>query len=158
MGLDAVVHCDCFERGRLRTPPRPEWGVRVDEECGRSPTTSHLDEQMAFDAWNSTACEHEDGLLLHHRLGNIALIALLRMLLNPHADRLPVIVKKIIYSGTHAGDFLSLEAVEQLALEIEFLAGVHDEDRRNEKFIRHFERQLRELVDCSRKVGKPIVF
>ena len=25
MGLDASVYCDCFERGRLRTPPRPEW-------------------------------------------------------------------------------------------------------------------------------------
>ena len=159
MGLDAVVYCDCFERGRLRTPPRPEWGVHVDTEGGRSPATQDLDEQIAFDAWNSRdACAHEDGVLLHHRLGNITLIGLFRRLLSGQADRLPVIVTKIIYSGTHAGDSLSLEAVEQLGTEVEALAQIHDKDRENDRFLRDFEQQLRELVDCSREVGKPIVF
>ena len=159
MGLDASVYCDCFERGRLRTPPRPEWGVHVDEEGGRSPTTKDLDEQIAFDAWNyRDACEHENGVLLHQRLGNISLIGLFRQLLNAHVDRLPVIVKKIIYSGSHAGDSLSLEIVEQLGAEIEALGQIHERDRKNEQFLRDFEQQLRELVECSRKVGKPIVF
>jgi hypothetical protein len=159
MGLDAFVYCDCFERGRLRTPPRPEWGVYVGEEGGRSPTTQDLDEQIAFDVWNSRdACEHENGVLLHHRLGNIALIGLFRYLLNAQVDRLPVIVKKIIYSGSHCGDSLSLEMVEQLRAEVEALAQVHDKDRKNEQFLRNFEQQLRELVEFSRTVGKPIVF
>jgi hypothetical protein len=62
MGLDAVVYCDCLERGRLRTASRPEWGVHVDEEGGRSPASQDLDEQIAFDTWNHRdACEHEDG-------------------------------------------------------------------------------------------------
>ena len=159
MGLDAVVYCDCFERGRLRTPPRPEWGVHVDADGGRSPTTQDLDEQIAFDVWDSRdACEHEGGFLLHHRLGNIALIGFFRQLLDGQVDRLPVIVTKIIHSGSHAGDSLSLEAVEQLEAELEALAQIHDNDRTNEQFLRHFEQQLRELIQCSRKVGKPIVF
>src|SRR5947208_1538866 len=159
MGLDASVYCDCLERGRLRTPPQPGWGVHVDEQGGRSPTTKDLDEQIAFDTWNyRDACEHEDGILLHHRLGNIGLIGFFRQVLSPHVDRLPVIVKKIIYNGIHAGDSLSPEAVEQLVTEIETLAEIHDTDRKDEQFLRHFEQQLRELVECSRKVGKPIVF
>jgi hypothetical protein len=158
MGLDASVYCDCFERRRLRTQPRPEWGVDVDEEGGRSATSRDLDQQIAFDAWNHSACEHEDGVLLHHRIGNIALIGLFRQLLNPHVDRLPVIVRKIIYSGSHAGDSLSLETVAQLGAEVEALAQVHDKDRKNEQFLRDFEQQLRELVEYSGKVGKPIVF
>jgi hypothetical protein len=159
MGLDASVNCDCFERGRVRTRPRPEWGVYVDEEGGRSPTTRDLDEQIAFDRWNlREACQHEGGVLLHHRLGNVALIGLLRRLLNGRADRMPVIVKKVIYSGTHAGDSLSPQVVEQLGAELEILAQVHDENRENERFLRNFERQLHELVETSRTVRKPIVF
>jgi hypothetical protein len=159
MSLDASVYCDCFERGRLRSPPRLEWGVYVDEEGARSPATRDLDERVAFDSWNCRdACEHEDGVLLHHRLGNIALIGLFRKLLNAHVDRLPVIVKKIVYSGMHAGDSLSLEAVDQLGAELEELAQIHDKARQNEQFLRQFEQQLRELVECSRRVGKPIVF
>jgi hypothetical protein len=159
MGLDAKVYCDCLERGRLRTTPRPEWGVYVDETGARFPATDDLDQQIAFDTWNSEdACAHEDGVLLHHRLGNMGLIGLFRQQLNGYADRLPVIVHKIIYSGIHAGDWLSPDAVEQLAAELDFLAQVHDKDRKNEQFLRHFEYQLRELVASSRTVRKPIVF
>src|SRR5437763_826217 len=62
MGLDASVYCDCFERGRLRTQPRPEWGVHLDEDGGRAPATQDLEEQMAFDSWHlPETCEHEGG-------------------------------------------------------------------------------------------------
>ena len=119
MGLDACVYCDCFERGRLRTQPRPEWRVYVGKEGYRRAATDDLYEQMAFDAWDwRTACDHEDGVLLHHYLGNIALVGLFREILNPLADRLPVIVHQVIYSGTHCGDHLPLDAVEQLAPEV----------------------------------------
>jgi hypothetical protein len=159
MGLDATVYCDCFERDRLRTRPQPEWGVHVDETGARAAATNDLDQLIAFDAWNGRdACVHEDGVLLHHWLGNIALVGLFRQLLNGYADRLPMIVHKVIYSGIHAGDWLSPDAVEQLAAELDLLAQIHDEDEGNEQFLRHFERQLRELVVSSRTVRKPIVF
>ncbi len=159
MGLDAHVYCDCFERGRLRTPPRTAWDVYVDEHGGCAPRTKDTDEQIAFDRWrNSHACEHQDGWLLHHRLGNIALIGLFRQLLNPHADRLPVVVHKIIYSGTHCGDRLDTADVEKLSMELTALATIHAPRRKDEAFLRDFEQQLRELVAASRSVGKPIVF
>lgn len=158
MGLDAIVYCDCFERGRLRAVPRAEWGVHIYEDGGRYRSNNNIGENMAFIAWDLEACEHEQGILLHHRLGNIAMIGLLRQVLKPHADRLPVIVNKIIYNGVHAGDFLTLDFVEQLGTEVEFLGQIHNKNSDDEKLLRHFELQLRELVECARKVGKPIVF
>jgi hypothetical protein len=113
---------------------------------------------MDFYNWNCDACEHEDGVLLHHHLGNIGLIAFFRDVLTPHVDRLEMIVKKIIYNGMHAGDWLSLEDVDQLRSELEVLAQINGQDSEEEKFLRDFEQQLRELAECSRQVGKPIVF
>lgn len=158
MGLDAYVCCDCFERDTLRTAPRPEWGVHVDEYGGRSCTTENLDEQIEFDAWNFAACKHEWGRLLDHRIGNISLIGLFREMLAPVANRLPVICTKVIYSGSHGGDMLSLEDVARLRDEVKLLVELHVPNARNEAFLRGFETQLRELADCSLRVLKPIVF
>ena len=158
MGLDASVHCDCFERGLVRVPPQSSWKVYVDEEGGRAPGTDDVDEQIAFDAWNRWACEHEDGVVLHHRIGNIALVGLLRGLLRPVADRLPVVTGRIIHNGIHAGDSLSAADVERLGGEMAVLAEIHDPRPENEHFLRLFERQLRELVGCSLRLRKPIVF
>ena len=159
MGLDAHVYCDCFERGRLRTPPLAKWDVYLDEHGGCAPRTKEMDELIAFDTWRyQEACEHADGYLLHHRLGNIALIALFRELVNPHADRFPLIVHKIIYSGSHCGDCLDTTDVEKLDTELTALSKIHAPRKNDEQFLRDFEQQLRELVAASRSVGKPIVF
>jgi hypothetical protein len=158
VGLDAWVNCDCFERGRLRTPARPEWRVYVDDDGGRATANTDLDQQIAFDSWDREACEHESGQLLHHYVGNISLIGLFRQLLLPMVDRIPIITTKVIYSGTHCGDRLALDEVTRLAEEINVLSQVHGENLRDEQFLRHFEQQLRELVECSLRVRKPIVF
>jgi len=159
MGLDATVYCDCLERGRLRVPPRPEWNVYVGEEGARYPGVKAHNQQIAFDSWDlRVACEHECGVLLHHHLGNIALIALFRKILQPHADRLPVLTTKVIYSGTHCGDFLATTQVEELAVEVEILSRVLCAEPRDEQFLRDFEQQLRSLIECSRRVHKPIAF
>jgi hypothetical protein len=159
MGLDASVYCDCIERGHLRTPPRPEWDVHVGSHGGREARLTEPEQQLAFDNWDyAEACEHQGGILLHHRLGNISLIALFRQLLEPRADRVPVLWSKVIYSGTHCGDQLDRTDVDRLVGEIDVLAQVHDPGPENEKFLRAFEQQLRELTHCAMVLNKPIVF
>jgi hypothetical protein len=158
MSLDAVVYCDCFERNLCRTAPQPEWGVHVAEDGAREQTTKNLDEQIAFDIWNRDACEHENGVALHHRLGNAALIGLFRRLLSPRAGHLSIITSKVTYSGSHCGDCLCLADVQRLGDEVAVLAELHDADHSNEEFLRQFEQQLRELVECSLRLRKPIVF
>ena len=74
MGLDAFVYCNCFETGRLRKSPKPEWNVRVAKDGELECTPGPLEQVMAFDYWVSReACEHEDCMAVHKRIGNIAL-------------------------------------------------------------------------------------
>jgi hypothetical protein len=158
MGLDATVYCRCFEQGRLGNPPLPEWGVGVSEEGFRTPSTDDLELEAAFDAWNQHACEHEDGVAMHHWLGNIARIDHLRETLEAHASRLPVVTGKVISNGIHSGDWLSPADVDHLAQEVAVLAGLEFSDRRTEDVVRDFEVKLRELIACARRFSRPIVF
>src|ERR1700685_3015921 len=97
MGLDATVYCDCVERNRLRSKPLPDWKVYV-EECGaRSSKTGRIEEDLAFDQWNFSACEHESGILLHHRIGNIATVALLRCTLSEHSELFAFTLSQVVY-------------------------------------------------------------
>jgi hypothetical protein len=159
MGLDAGVYCDCFERGRLRSPPPHGCTLSVDESgfllCG----SDDLDTQTAFDQWLvDQACEHENGLLVQHRIGNIGLVANLRAALQTDPDRFPVLLSRVLYNGTHCGDFIPATEVSQLLPEVEALAGIHCADTQMEHFMREFEAQMQELVETSLAVGKPIVF
>jgi hypothetical protein len=160
MSLDATVYCDCFERGRLRTPPLPQWNLYVDEYGGRSRSslTGGLGDDLAFDRWNVTACEHEDGVLLHHYLGNIARVGLVREALSGHAESFPIILRKVVYNGVHGGDFLAVEQVESLRPELDALKRVRPDDQRQARCVRDFEAQLTELVGASLRLRKPISF
>ena len=123
------------------------------------PSGNHtLDESIAFDRWNRNACEHEKGILSDHRLGNISLIASLQSLLTPYAEHLTILLENVIYDGTHCGDFLPVSKVEVLKSELRRLSAIHFADPEDEMYMREFELQLRELVDCALRVSKPIVF
>jgi hypothetical protein len=158
MGLDALVYCDCFERKLLRVPPRFEWELYVGDDGGRETRSSDPAIQNAVWAWSQDACEHDGGILVHHYLGNVARIGFLREILGEFASRMPVISTKVIYSGTHGGDRITLQDVDILRGEIDTLSGIHDSDTENEQFIRRFEQQLRDLANASAMVQKPIVF
>jgi hypothetical protein len=65
---------------------------------------------------------------------------------------------KILCNGIHAGDRLDRVQVDVLAAELNTLHDIHLEDDRDEEFLRQFEQQLCELVECAQRVNKPIVF
>lgn len=159
MGIDAAVFCDCFERGKLRAEPPPEWKVYVDYDGGRACGSENIEILMSFDRWNhADACVHQHGILLHHRIGNIALVGAIRGHLQEHAAQLPLILEKVVYSGIHAGDLLALDEVRQLQSELDALHEVHSDGTEMEESLRDFEKKLRDLCECSLHVGKPIAF
>jgi hypothetical protein len=159
MGLDAVVYCDCYERGRLRTQPNSEWNVYVCCDGSRDSQAEDLETQMEFDQWSEhQACEHRGGILLHHRIGNIAAVGVIRGHLWQRASTFPLIIDKVIYSGMHTGDYLVLDDVRQLQSEVDALCDEHSDDEHLEAILRVFEHQMRELCDCALRVGKPIAF
>jgi hypothetical protein len=158
MGLDAVVYCDCFESGRLRVQPDPNWKVYVDSD-GKRTSDAKLQEAMAFDRWDDVnACEHESGIFLHCRIGNITKIAFLREELSRAADAFPIILSMVIYNGSHGGDHLTVDEVAELQNELEMLEIRHAENGLIEDYLRHFEEQLRVLINTSLKLNKPIAF
>ncbi|HTV48071.1 MAG TPA: hypothetical protein VMG59_06465 [Phycisphaerae bacterium] len=158
MGLDATVYCDCFEQGKLRTPPLPEWNMFVEEGGARSVRTGDLKKVLAFDQWNFNACEHERGILRHYRIGNIATVDLIRMTLTKRSELFPIILSKIVYNGIHCGDFINIDQITLLKPELQALSGFHSDDALAEGWIRQFETQLYELVEAAFRVKKPIVF
>jgi hypothetical protein len=59
MGLDAHVCCDCFERGRLRSPPPIGCNLSVCDDGSLVSGRDDLELQFAFDRWQQfNACEH----------------------------------------------------------------------------------------------------
>jgi len=159
MGLDACVYCDCYEKGKVRTPPQPEL-VYVDE-CGQVSLRWDVPgaNVKAFDAWVTTACEHDYSThLIHHRLGNIALVGFLRLEMSRTPDEFPILLSKVVYNGTHGGDHLDLSTVELLQSEMEALKSLHCDDPEKERYLRTFEHQMTELIQTSLTVRKPVAF
>jgi hypothetical protein len=159
MGLDAHVCCNCIEQGLLRSAPREEWGVFLEEDGSRNSRSEDLEVLIAFDRWNQTdACEHEDGIFTHHRIGNIAGVSTLRSALEKSGLPFPIMLKSVIYSGTHSGDWLTVEQAWLLKREVDQIALVNLADGDEEKYLRDFEINMRNLVECSIRLNKPIAF
>lgn len=158
MTLDASVYCDCFVRGRLRTPPPQPDLVYVEPSGSVETKAPEIGDQLKFDEWRHTACEHEDQLLLSHFLSNISLVALLRDELSYYAEAFPILLEKVVYNGTHCCDFLSLEDVSRLEGELDFLSSLPRQDREEDEFLQDFHRKMSELVRASLRIRNPIVF
>jgi hypothetical protein len=165
MGLDAVVYCNCVETGRLTVRhPYPEL-LYIDR--GGSPEIRSEDEekQDAHDRWLATSpCRHDQCILLHHYIGNIALVEHLRrivsqLLSDPEHQHL-VIWKRVIHNGVHSGDWLDSEQVVALRCEIQRLRSCDPAPLGVEEaaHLNRFLSQMEELVDASMSVGKPIAF
>src|ERR1700748_602424 len=161
MGLDACVFCDCYEKGRIRVPPPGGMGLRVDPDGSLFPFREDcsVDELIAWDTWRAqSACEHPKGQLLHHRLGNISLICSLRLELQREPSRFPILLGKVVYSGSHGGDYLPVELISGLRMEIEDLAHFKCGTQESDDLMSRFRAQMQELVTASQCIMKPIVF
>jgi hypothetical protein len=161
MGLDAFVYCDCYEKGRLREPPPSGVLLRVEPDgwLGPEHDDGTLESGLAWDRWREQrACEHVSGILLHHRLGNIALVGLLRAELRRETDHFPILTAKVIYSGSHTGDFLAVETIPALQRELELLREFQCTTRESADFMSEFREQMSELATVALSVGKPISF
>lgn len=106
----------------------------------------------------SRACKHENGVLLHHHLGNTATVGELRGELERSPESFPVILTKVIYNGVHAGDFLDASQIARLKTEIPALRELRGNTTEMEQLLRHFESQIVELVECAQRNSKPISF
>jgi hypothetical protein len=158
MGLDAFVFCDCYEKGRLkRKPPDPDLVYVLpngDLACRRK------DSKVLgrFDRWRENACEHEAGMVAGDWLGNESSIGSIRKELSRRPRDFPTLLKRVVYSGTHCGDHLTLKMVAKLQMELDRLKVHRSGNKELDLGIQKLRRQLQKLVHASLKIGKPIAF
>lgn len=157
MSLDAFVFCRCFEDG-IATAPPVGLNVRVAEDGSLECLGSQTENLRLFDEWQTRACAHPQGILLHHRLGNIGLIGFLRGVFKRFPSKFPVISSKILYDGIHSGDYLTVEDAMLIESELAELARLEMPDRRESDFVEVFRQQLVDLVEAALLVRKPIAF
>ena len=159
MGLDAVVYCDCFETGKLKEIPLFFDEIFVTADGSLDCKSEDMETILEFDQWClDRACNHENGVKIHHYIGNIALVSLLHREISREENKFDLILNKILYSGTHAGDYLEIKVVRQIQRELLHLSELVCSDKRSQDFVNYFCQQLNELVNESLKVNKPISF
>jgi hypothetical protein len=158
MGLDANVRCTCIQDGRAKPHPLPE--KLVIDETGE-PTlagNASIEEWTAHDRWYASSCEH-GGILLSERLGNVSAIAHLRELLHrlerDPEPRFPILLTKIVYSGTHSGDWIASSIAPVLLKEVD--AVVHSEHVLDASAKEFFD-SIKRLCEASIAAGNPINF
>ncbi len=166
MGLDAVVFCDCVEKGRLKTPhPFPGLLYIAVNGCPdvRSRDGAKIEQH---EAWMHSACAHEDMMIDGTHLGNISSIEFMWQMLHaaiPAPERdFPVLCRKVIYDGGHCGDHLTRASVLRLVEELKRLRKIDfsklDIKKADVKFIDEFQSELSRLVKTAIKIKKPIAF
>jgi hypothetical protein len=156
--LDAYVRCTCIKDGRAKPHPFPE-RLTFDEAGSPSLTGDPSeDEWDAHDNWFAESCEH-GGYLLALPLGNISRISHLRTFLRglqgKPGPRFPILLEKVIYNGTHTGDWLPREESPALLKEVETV--LHSRDILASSEMEFFE-NLKQLCEASIETGNPILF
>jgi len=166
MGLDAAVFCDCVEKGCLTVPhpyPRLLYIASNGSPEIRSKDPIKIDEH---DKWmNLPPCEHEDMMLDGCELGNAGSIAHLYKILSGALTKPKqthsVLLRKVLYDGTHCGDHLTIMDVRRLESELDRLEKMEPWTallREDAKQLASATGMLRRLVKTALAVNKPIAF
>ena len=165
MGLDACVYCDCVEKGRLRTPPPHANLLYIEEDGSPEVRSDDLELCIEFDEWrDNSPCPHDQLCIAAHRLGNMSGIGWIRSVIAQISAEpetaFPVLWTQVIYSGIHAGDFLTPEQAVRLGAELEQIERTDYTKYAAEQldYFKEFLQMLAELVKASKLVSKPIAF
>jgi len=104
------------------------------------------------------ACEHE-GYLVSEFLGNITRIKnvrdFLKGLQGEPGPKFPVLLKKVVYDGTHTGDWVPIKQSPALLKEVNLVLQSSDILTQGEK---EFFESMKRLCEASIQTGNPIVF
>jgi hypothetical protein len=155
MGLDAWVRCNCIKEGNAPPHPFPEFLAfdETGEPILRGDGDIDLKLWLKHDKWYRDSCPHS-GYLIEKRLGNITAIAYVRGFLeNNSSHGFKLLLERVVYSGSHSGDWVAASDVPQLLTEVRRLQGLTDDP-----IILQFTNDVVELAEASIATGNPIVF
>lgn len=162
MSLNAIVYCDCVERQRLKVPhPLPEL-LFIDDTGYPNIRSSNPRDEDLHDRWEAQSpCSHEHFRLVEHWLGNVESVGEIRQYLEQLTEgrsiEYPILASKVIYNGSHSGDFLAVDEVLRLGDEIVLLRKIEKPSADATQWD-DFLSKLEDLVGGSLSVRKPISF
>jgi hypothetical protein len=122
-----------------------------------SPVAHPESGEFTFGDDETTDRNHARTLAIRRRIGNIAFVAEIRhevTLAFGHGNSL--VSTKVVYSGSHAGDWIAYPEIGRLADEIEFLER-KTRGRRSES-LDEFISKMRELIAAAQREENAIVF
>ena len=158
MSLDASVRCTCIRDGRAKPHPLPDrfmWDESGAPSLSGDPTE---EEWELHDQWIQKSCEHE-GFLISEFLGNITraqhVREFLRGLQGKPGPTFPILLKQVVYDGTHTGDWIPVKDTPALLREVDLVLASSDILTQGEK---EFFDAMKRLCEASMKTGNPIVF
>jgi len=158
MSLDAYVRCTCIRDGKAKPHPFPDRLTLDEAEEPFLAGDPSDDEWTAHDRWFAESCEH-GGYVLCERLGNITLAAHLRDFLKGLEGRpgpkFRILLKKVLYNGTHSGDSIPVSVSVELEKEVDTVLHSSDILTDSEK---EFFASIKRLCRASIETGNPIVF
>jgi hypothetical protein len=159
MSLDAYVRCTCIRDRKVKKPhPLPD-RLMFDESGAPSLSGDPDDEEWAaHDRWVQESCEHQ-GFLVSEFLGNITRVKnvrdFLKGLQGEPGPKFSVLLKKVVYDGTHTGDWLPIKQTPALLKEVDLVLGSKDILTPGEK---EFFESMKRLCEASVATGNPIGF
>ena len=158
MGLDGYVRCTCIRDGKAKPHPFTDRLTLDEAEEPFLAGDPSDDEWTAHDRWFAESCEH-GGYVLCERLGNITLAAHLRDFLKGLEGRpgpkFQILLKKVLYNGTHSGDSIPVSVSVELEKEVDTVLHSSDILTDSEK---EFFASIKRLCRASIETGNPIVF
>src|SRR5260370_23188658 len=154
----AFVRSTCIREGNAKPHPSP---ARLTcDESGEPYLTGEPSEEEweAHDKWLADSCEHE-GFILSFFLGNITKVGNLRTFLRhlqgKPGPRFPILLEKVLYDGTHTGDWIPIKQSPALLKEVETVLHSRDILADSEK---EFFNNMKRLCEASIATGNPIMF
>jgi|SRR5579872_4258736 hypothetical protein len=159
MSLDGYVRCSCIREGKAKKPNPFADRFVWDESHGPSLSGEPDEEEWeALEAWVQESCEHE-GVLASEFLGNITRIQnvreFLRGLQGTPGPKFPILLKEVVYDGTHTGDWLPAKKTPALLKEVNLVLQSSDILTQGE---REFFEAMKRLCEASIATGNPIGF
>ena len=158
MSLDAFVRCNCVRDGKAK--PHPFADRLIFDERGEPSLSGDVSEEdwETHHRWLSESCDH-NGFMVGESLGNITLAKhlrdFLRGLQGEPAPRFPILLKKVVYDGTHTGDWIGSKDAARLLQEVDTV--LHSSDILSES-EKGFFASMKRLCEASIATGNPIGF
>ena len=104
---------------------------------------------------SSATSSSDDTAAIHKRLGNVSAIGWLAEEILPVVGEESILLRKVLYSGSHSGDSIALEDLERLESEIKL---VRDSMTTGPPRLESFLQDMSDLISKARDEAMPIVF